>query len=66
MTIGERIREERLANNLKQDELGKMIGVTQDSISLWENDKALPGTQYIVLLCKALNISSDYLLGLED
>lgn len=64
-TIGKRLKTERLANKLKQDELAKLIGVTQDSISLWENDKSLPGTQYIILLCKTLNISADYLLGLS-
>lgn len=65
-TIGQILKTERLMKNLKQEELAKMIGVTQDSISLWENDKSLPGTQYIILLCKILNISADYLLGLSD
>ena len=64
-SLGKIIREERLSKNLKQEELAKIIGVTQDSISLWENDKRIPDTQYVILLCKALNISADYLLGLE-
>lgn len=64
--IGKIIREEHLNKNMKQEELAQLIGVTQDSISLWENGKRIPDTQYIILLCKALDISADYLLGLED
>ena len=64
--IGKIIREERLNKNMKQEELAQLIGVTQDSISLWENGKRIPDTQYIMLLCKALDIAADYLLGLED
>ena len=56
---GKIIKEERIAKNLKQEELAKMLGVTQDSISLWENGKRLPATQYVILLCKTLNISAD-------
>lgn len=65
-TIGKIIRAERLAKNLKQEELANLVGVTQDSISLWENDKRVPDVHYIILLCKVFNISADYLLGLED
>ena len=43
-----------------------MVGVTQDSISLWEKDKRLPATQHIIDLCKIFNISADYLLGLVE
>ena len=65
-SIGQRIKEERQSKNISQTELGKLIGVTQDSISLWEKDKRIPDTQYIIELCKVFNISADYLLGLED
>lgn len=64
--IGKRIKEERQLNKLTQQELAEQIGVTQDSISLWEKGKRIPDTQYIISLCKILNISSDYLLGLEE
>ena len=65
-TIGIIINEERIAENLKQSELATMVGVTQDSISLWEKDKRLPATQHIIDLCKIFNISADYLLGLVE
>jgi len=65
-SIGQIIKEERTAKKLSQTELAKLLGLTYDSISLWENDKRLPDTQYIIQLCKIFKISADYLLGLED
>jgi len=64
--IGNIIREERINKKLTQAELATYLGVTQDSISLWEKSKRIPDTQYIILLCKVLDISADYLLGLEQ
>jgi len=64
--IGQIIREERLSKNLTQKELAEKMGITQDSISLWEGGKRVPDTQYVIMLCKILEISSDYLLGLTD
>lgn len=64
--IGKIIKEERKIKKFSQTELADLIGVTQDSISLWENGKRIPDTQYIILLCKIFNISADYLLGIED
>jgi len=65
-SIGQIIKDERTSKNLSQTELAKLLGLTYDSISLWENDKRLPDTQYIIKLCKIFEISADYLLGLEE
>lgn len=64
--IGEIIKAERKARGLSQTELAKLIGVTQDSISLWEKGKRLPDTQYVIKLAQLFNVSADYLLGLTD
>ncbi len=65
-TVGSVIKEERTQRKWTQSELAARIGVTQDSISLWEQDKRVPDTQYVILLCKVFGISADYLLGLLD
>ena len=65
-SIGQIIKDERTSKNLSQTELAKLLGLTYDSITLWENDKRLPDTQYIIQLCKIFEISADYLLGLEE
>ena len=50
---------------MTQRELAEIIGVTQDSVSLWEKGKRLPATEHIIALCKFFKISADYLLGLD-
>ena len=64
--IGGRIKELCAEYNLSQAKLGDVLMVSQDTISLWENNKALPNTEYIILMCKIFDISADYLLGLTD
>lgn len=65
-TIGERIKDLRTEKKLTQTELAQALNITQDSISLWEKNKRIPDTIYIILLAKFFSVSSDYLLGLED
>ena len=62
---GKIIKEERLQHAMTQRELAEIIGVTQDSVSLWEKGKRLPATEHIIALCKFFKISADYLLGLD-
>ena len=64
--IGKRIRELRKEMDCTQSKLADVLGVTQDSISLWENGKRIPDTQYIITLAKFFDVTSDYLLGLSD
>ena len=64
--IGKRIKELRKELDYTQNKLAQVLGVTQDSISLWESGKRIPDTQYIIALAKFFNVTSDYLLGLSD
>lgn len=69
--IAERIKELRQVNNLTQAEFGKKIGVSQDTISLWEQGKSIPAVEYIILIVEIFRVtdpalSADYLLGLID
>lgn len=66
MNIGSRIRELRILNNLTQSQLAQLVFVSQDTISLWERGKSLPSLQDLIELVRVFNVSSDYLLGLED
>lgn len=60
-TVGARIREGRKSLKLTQSQLGTAVGVTDQSISDWEKDKALP-INFIVPLATALKVTTDYLL----
>ena len=66
LKIGFRIRELRRELDCTQNKLADVLGVTQDSISLWENDKRLPDTQYIVGMAEFFDVTTDYLLGISD
>ncbi len=65
-TIGERIRELRKANNLSQEEFGKLFGVVKSTISLYESGKNAPDDQIKVRICTHFNVSMDWLFGLND
>ena len=69
--IAERIKELRQINNLSQAEFGKKIGVSQDTVSLWEQGKSIPATEYIILIVEIFRnsdtaLTAAYLLGLVD
>lgn len=64
--LGLKIKELRIETELTQGELAKVLGITQDSISLWEKGKRIPDTPYIAKLAEYFGVSADYLLGLSD
>ena len=66
MEIGKIIKELRKDSNLSQTGLANIIGTTQDTISLWELGKSLPDINMLIKLAKYFNVSTDYLLGLEE
>lgn len=61
-----RLRETREEMNLTQKELAVAVNTTDDSVFSWENGRSQPSIEMIRLLCKKLEVTSDYLLGLED
>lgn len=63
---GERIKELRKEKGLTQTQFAKLINTTQKNISKYELEQLDLNTDTIILICKTLNVSADYLLGLED
>ena len=59
---GERIRLARLQLKLTQQELGKKIGVTGNSVACWENGVRGIKMKHLAALAEALNTTPDYLL----
>lgn len=64
--IGKRIFELRKELKISQEKLAKQIGVTQKAIDFWEKGTNEPKATYIIRLAKVFDVSSDYLLGLQD
>ena len=63
-SIGLRLKEARLAKNLKQEELAELIGAKSPSaVSTWEVGKAKPDCVTLLRICEVLHISPNQLLG---
>ena len=62
MTIGKKIASLRAILNISQEELADKVGVSRQSISKWEVDKAVPQLDKVLLLCEVFNVSCDELL----
>jgi repressor LexA len=60
-----RIRLLRMQNALKQEELAKIIHVSQSSLSGYENERYEPDKKSLLRLADYFDVSVDYLLGLD-
>ena len=63
--IGKFIAKNRKAKKLTQSELGELLGVTDRSISNWENGKNMPDLSLFKPLCDILDISINELMSGE-
>ena len=61
MTVGERISSLRKERNISQGELAKMMDVTRQAVSKWENDLSAPDTIKLIQLADALDTDVEYL-----
>lgn len=65
-TFSTRLREARTEKGLTQKELAERIGVTKGRVTHYETNKGHPNTPVLLEICRVLNVSSDWLLGLTD
>lgn len=61
-----RLRELRIKNQIEQKELAKAIGLSQQTISLYEHSHREPNIETIKFFANYFNVSIDYLLGETD
>ncbi len=64
--LAERLKELRKECKISQDKLGNIINVTDTAIMKWEQNKADPTATNLKNLSIFFNVSSDYLIGLEN
>lgn len=64
--FGERVKQELKVQNKKQVDLANHLGVQKSTLSEWLNGNNEPPMKTIVDIALYLNISTDYLLGIED
>ena len=63
--IGEFIQQSRKAKGFTQKDLGDRIGVSDKTISKWENGNSIPDTSILNELCATLDINVNELLSGE-
>ena len=62
MNIGQKLKEQRIAAGLSQDELAKAVGVSRQTVSSWENNRSYPDIGSILKLSDLYGTSLDELL----
>ena len=63
--IGENIKTLRKAHNLTQPEFAKIVGISRNSLSRYENGTSRVSTELIDRICKKFNVSYIDIVGEE-
>jgi antitoxin component HigA of HigAB toxin-antitoxin module len=64
--FGNRLRYALDSRGMKHNHLAKITGLTAPTISTYVNGQRTPRADHIVVICKALHISADWLLGMVE
>ena len=60
------LRKIRKESGMTMKDLAERIGVSESAISQYENGKRQPGYETLIELSKIFDVSTDYILGIED
>ena len=63
--VGSRLKDSRKAARYTQAQIAQLLNMTQQQYSRFENGVFELNYAQLILLCKLLDISADYLLGLK-
>lgn len=64
-TLGEKIKKILEEKGMSQRKLAQKMGISPSSLNQYVRGRKNVGLKIILKLCKTLDVSSDYLLGLE-
>ena len=66
MTISDRIFERLQQLSISQKEFARKAGIQQSTISEWKKNKTNPSSDKILAICKALDVTPEWLLSGVD
>jgi transcriptional regulator with XRE-family HTH domain len=66
MTIGERIREVRLQNDMSLRDFAELIGVADTTVMKWEKGISNIPFVYAIEIADRFDVKLNWLAGLED
>ncbi|MBE6865403.1 MAG: helix-turn-helix transcriptional regulator [Oscillospiraceae bacterium] len=61
MSFGINLKKARTENGYTQEQLAEKLGVSRQSVSLWESDSGYPEVEKLLDISEILNISLDWL-----
>ncbi len=65
-SFGSKLKELRLKSGLTQAQLADRLDISASTIGMYEQDRREPDNDTLTMLCKELNTSVDYLLGIKE
>ena len=65
-SLGQRLKKALAERGMMQKELAEKIGVNEMAISRYIHGGRIISVPILIEICKALNVSADYLLGLNE
>ena len=63
MTIRDRIFDKLSEQNMTQKEFAKRTGIPETTVSDWKKKKTNPTAEKILVICKVLNVTPEWLLS---
>lgn len=64
--FGKRLRTLRIEKGIYQSEIAELLHTKQNTISRWEKGEVEPNIEQIIELACYFDVTTDYLLGLEN
>lgn len=64
--FNDRFNEYLSANKVNLSALADYCGISKSNISNWRKGVNVPSVEVLTKVCKYLDVSADYLLGLSD
>ena len=62
MTISDRIFEKLKQNKMSQKDFSEATGISQSTISEWKSKRTNPTSEKIMIICKVLDVTPEWLL----
>ncbi len=64
--LAENLRKLRRSKGLTQNDLGKLLNVSNGTIAMWETAKRQPDIEMVTKIANLFNVSTDYLLNNKE
>jgi transcriptional regulator with XRE-family HTH domain len=64
-TLGQRLKESRLAKDMTQLDVSRLTGINNKTVSNWEKDVSSPSVADLKILAMLYGVSADSLLGIK-